>query len=396
MRIPLRYSFRNLLVRKVSSGLTVAGIALVVVMVVITLSLLNGLETTTKSSASPDNVIILSSEASTESGSRIPKDKVSLIKIRSGIRLSSEGIPLISEEMLDSAPLKTGAKRKINDTLSIDANRRISMRGVEKIATQVHERFHIVEGRFFNPRAGEVVVGVNLTKDLSVLKVGGKIKLADRDWTVVGTFAADKTAFESEVWLDLGELMELRGQAEIGSIALKVQDPAQMEAFCKPLVGDDRLGIKAMAETQYYVEQNKMADGMKWFGYFIGAVMAMCAVFGAMNTLYSSLSERIREVGTLRAMGFPRRSVMLAFMLESLLLALGGGIIGGLVASLTNGYSMTMMDSSRFATLAFEFRVTPEIVAIGIGFALVMGLLGGLLPSWRASRIPVIQAMREL
>lgn len=388
MTIPLKYSIRNLTARKVSTFLTMVGITLVVVIFISVLSLLNGLETTMVSTASADNMIVLSSGSQRESSSQLSKDVAPLVRVLPDVRKGADGVPWVSEEFVETIAIELGGPSS--------GGRTVAVRGADPVAQVVHDRFRMVNGSFFKPRAGEIVAGAALAKDIPALRAGNKIRFLDREWTVSGTFEAGKTSFESELWMDRGELMDLRNSKTISSITVKLVQPDKVESVSESLARDPRLKVKALPETAYYAEQNQVAKKMRGFGYFIAVIMSVGAIFAAMNTLYASLSERIREVGTLRSLGFSRLSIMIAFLSESLFMALSGGLAGCLLATLMNGYSMSVMDFSRFVAIAFEFKVTPEILGVAMLFAFTMGFLGGLLPAVRAARLPVVQAMRAV
>ncbi len=382
------YNLRSIFARKVTAAMTALGIAMVVATFVITLALAQGFRATLVASGQPDNAIVLRQGALSENVSVVPRAAVPLIETLPQIARDQQGQPLASPELLViiSRPRASDGQ---------PAN--VPLRGVGPRSFDVRNTVRLVEGRRFRPGLAEVVVGRLATRRFQGLTLGHTIRFGNNDWTIVGVFAADDSAFESEVWGDVDLMLPAFQRPSYQSITVKLTSPSALESFQAALASDNRLELGAQSERDYYASQSVLMTTMiRVLGSFVTLILSIGAMFGAMNTMYAAVAYRIREIGTLRALGFSRLRIMSAFMAESVLLAVIGGIIGCLIALPAHGISTGTTNWQSFSEVAFRFRITPALLGGGLIFAAVMGALGGLLPAIRAARIPIAQALREI
>jgi putative ABC transport system permease protein len=301
-----------------------------------------------------------------------------------------DGRPVVSAEVVVVAafPLaKTGT----------DAN--VQVRGVSARALDVRDGVRIIEGRFFRPGLTELVVGRNAVRTYSGLELGDTVRFGGGSWKVVGVFDAGSSAFDSEVWCDATVLSEVykRPSSIFQSVTARLNSPAELAVFKDELTGDPRLSVQVDRETDYYEKQSRLLTNLiRTLGFLVATIMAIGAVFGALNTMYSAVAERSREIATLRAMGFASGVVIVSFVIEALLISLVGGLLGCLVVLPLNGFTTGTINWQTFSHLAFAFKVTPDLLLAGVVFALLMGLIGGVPPAVRAARLPVAVALREL
>jgi putative ABC transport system permease protein len=368
---------------------TVLGIAGVVTVLVGVLSISAGFKQAMTASGAPDTAIVLRSGADSEMVSGFGRDETRVIGDSPGVARSPQG-PLSSAELfviIDIPKRTTGA----------DAN--VPLRGVERAAFLVHDRFKIIRGRMFDWGKNEVVVGSGAALEFAGLEVGSSIKVGHAEWPVVGVFSADGGVAESEIWSDATVLQEAyhRGNS-FQSVQAKLVSAAAYEQFKDSLTSNPQLNVKVERQSEYYVERSEtMTRLITTLGLLIAFLMALGAVFGALNTMYSAVSTRTREIGTLRALGFGAGAVVIALMIESLVLAIVGGVLGGSLAYFAfNGFHTSTMNFQSFSQVAFAFRVTPQLLLRGIIWAAAIGLVGGLFPAIRAARLPIAAALREL
>jgi putative ABC transport system permease protein len=372
-----------------ASVATVVGVMGVVGVLVAVLSIGEGFKRTLVSAGSPDTAIVLRSGSDSEMTSGLTRDVTRIISEAPGVARSAQG-PMASSELyvvVDVPKRSTGT----------DAN--VPLRGVQPAAFQVRDEVKIVEGRVFQSGRNEVIVGRAASAEFAGLRVGDKKRWSGNEWTVVGIFSADGALAESEIWCDAGVLQPAyRRGSTFQAVYAKLESPETFDRFKDTLTTDPRLDVKVIRETEYYEAQSRTLHGIiTGLGVSIAVVMAIGAIFGALNTMYSAVSSRTREVATLRALGYGSGPVVISVLLESLALALLGGILGGAVAyAAFNGYQAATMNWSTFSQVAFAFAVTPPLLVMGIVLALVIGLFGGLFPAIRAARMPVASALREL
>jgi putative ABC transport system permease protein len=372
-----------------ASVATVVGVMGVVGVLVAVLSIAEGFKRTLVSAGSDDTAIVLRSGSDSEMTSGLTRDVTRIIAEAPGVARSAQG-PMASSELyvvVDVPKRSTGT----------DAN--VPLRGVQPAAFQVRDEVKIVEGRNFQPGRNEILVGKAAAAEFAGLQVNDKKRWGGNEWTVVGIFSANGALAESEIWCDAGVLQPAyRRGSTFQAVYAKLESPQAFDRFKDALTADPRLDVKVIRETEYYEAQSRALHNIiTGLGVSIAIVMAIGAIFGALNTMYSAVASRTREVATLRALGYGSGPVVISVLLESLVLALLGGILGGAVAyAAFNGYQAATMNWSTFSQVAFQFAVTPPLLAMGIVLALLIGLFGGLFPAIRAARMPVASALREL
>jgi putative ABC transport system permease protein len=375
--------------RRGASLAAAIGVAGVVAVFVTTLSIAEGFRRTLMSGASPDTAIVLRSGSDTEMMSGLARETTRIIAEKPGVARSAQG-PVASAELYVVADIP---KR----STGTDAN--VPLRGVQPAAFDVRKEVKIVQGRRFEPGRNEVIVGRAASQEFAGLDLGSKLHFGQSEWTVVGIFTADGSIAESEIWCDVGVLQPAyrRGDS-FQAVYAKLESPSAFDTFKDNLTRDPRLDIKVIREADYYAGQTRTINGIiTGLGYLIASLMAVGAVFGAINTMYTAVSSRTREIATLRALGFRNGPVVISVLAESLLLALAGGLLGAAVAYFAfNGYQTATMNWSSFSQVAFSFAVTPRLLVQGLVYSLLMGLVGGLFPAIRAARLPVATALREL
>ena len=371
-----------------SSATAVFGIAGVVAVMVGVLSIAEGILRTMQSSAAPENAVVLRSGATSEMMSILLGDDARVIAEAPGLA-RDEGGALSSPELFVIINL-------LKKNTGTDAN--VPLRGVTRTAPVVRGDFRIVSGRMFEWGRNEVVVGVGAQIEFRGLDVGSAITVANEEWPVVGVFAAGGGLAETEIWVDASLLQSAyrRGNS-FQSVYARLESPEAFQQFKDALTSDPRLNVKPMRETEYYAEQSAMLYNLiTGLGTLIAVIMGLGAMFGALNTMYTAVSARAREIATLRALGFRSGPVVVSVLVESLLLALAGGAIGALLAWLAfDGFRAATLNFSSFSQVAFAFEVSPALLVRGIVFALLIGLIGGLFPALRAARQPVSTALRE-
>ncbi len=389
MAIPLIYNVRSVKARWTSTIVAVAGIAGTVGVFIAMLSLAHGFKATLVASGSADNALITRAGATSEITSGVSIDSVKVIQDAPGIARGTEG-PLVSAESVLMAPIPLRST-------GTDAN--VMFRGVSPNVLTIRNKVKIIEGRMFTPGLTELIVGKNARSTYSGLTLGSKIGLGSAQWQVVGIFDAGGSAFDSEVWGDphLINGAYKRPDTFSQSVTVHLTSPAAFQQLKDSLTGDPRLNVDVTREIDYYAKQStRMTTLITRLGGFVALIMAIGAVFGALNTMYSAVAERGREIATMRALGFSTLSVLLSFLFEALLISLAGGILGCIAVLPLNGLTTSTMNFQTFSNLAFAFKITFDLLLMGILFALVMGVLGGLLPAIRASIRPVAVALREL
>ena len=387
MAIPLKYNVRSLLVRRISTAMTGGGIALVVAVFVIVMALVAGLNSAISDTGDPDNLIVLRKGATTETYSAVQIDQFDALKFLPQIRREPDGSVDASPELPVQALMERIGGGRDN----------IVVRGVLPVALKVHQKVHITEGRMFNPSVNEVVVGKGLIGHYKNMALGSTLHFGRGNWRVVGIMAADGGSFESEVW---GDIHNVQDDAQRGAYyadaRIKLAPGADSTALINRLADDPRINLQGQTERDYYKDQAVVANQMRVLGMIVAVIMAIGAIFGAMNTMYAAVSSRTTEIGTLRALGFAPFAVMTSFLLESLVLAVAAGAIGIILAMPIDGLSTTFGNFVTFSTLAFSFHVTFAIVIEALIFAAVMGVVGGWLPARQAMKMPVVDALRSV
>jgi putative ABC transport system permease protein len=387
--IPLIYNVRSVRARWTSTIVAVLGIAGTVGVFIAMLSLAHGFKATLVASGSPDNALVMRAGSPTEMMGGVTLDSVKVIKDAPGIARDANG-PLVTQEVVGVIPvplISTGT----------DAN--VQVRGVSSNVLQIRKFTRIVQGRMFSPGVSELIVGRNATHTYSGLTLNNMVEFAGGRWTVVGIFDAGGSAFDSEVWCDSHVLNEVlkRPPTVFQSVTVHLQSPSSFQTLKDSLTSDPRLNVDVIREVDYYAKQSRtMTTLITVLGGLVAAIMAIGAVFGALNTMYSAVSERGREIATMRAVGFAGSAVVFSFLIEALLIAFIGGVLGCVAVLPLNGLTTSTMNFQTFSNLAFAFKITPQLLVQGVIFALVMGVVGGLLPAIRAAAQPVATALRSL
>jgi ABC-type antimicrobial peptide transport system permease subunit len=379
---------RNVRVRWQVTLLAVLGIALVVAVFSVLLAMSEGFATALRSTGRPDNAIFVQPGSGSELTSAVPLEHRNLILADDRIARGRDGQPLASWDwvVVISLPKKTDGSPT-----------NVTLRAVSPKAFEVRGGIRVIQGRSFTPGLDEVIVGRKIIDRIRGLQLGGDLKYERKAFQIVGVFESEGAAFESEVWGDydaMGAIFQ-RG-AGSNSLVARVKDPSAIAELDRFVRNQPQMQLQALSERKYYEEQaGPLAKILKNLAGLVAFIMGIGAVFGAMNTMYAIVAARTREIGTLRALGFSRRAILLSFVMESVVLALVGGLAGCLLAFPMHGFSTGTGQTQSFSEIAFAFRITPQIVAFGIVFAGAMGAVGGLLPAFRAARLPITSALRE-
>lgn len=384
--VPMSYVVRNLWVRRVTTLLTVSGMALVVYVFATVLMMSEGIRATLVATGQPDNTIVLRKGAGAEINSGISRGQAAIIETLPGIALDAAGQPLASKEpvVLNNLP-KRGTGKPSN----------VTMRGTGATGLLLRPQVRLVQGRLFRPGTNEVIAGRAIADGFEGVQLGATLRFGGRDWTVVGLFDAGRSGFDSELWMDADALMQAFRRQNYSSVIFRLADPEGFDALRERIDTDPRLTLEAKREQRFYAEQSEsLANFIRVLGLGLAAIFSIGAVVGATITMFGAVASRIGEIGTLRALGFRRGAVLLAFLAESLLLALAGGVLGLLAATLMQAVSVSTTNFATFSELAFQFTLTPAIALQSLLFALVMGFIGGFVPAWRAARMKIVDCLR--
>ena len=387
MAIPISYNVRNVLQRPVSTLTTAIGVGLTVAIFIGALSLVSGFRAAMLTTGSPANAIALRKGADSEISSGINRDGANILRAIPDVAAGPDGRPLVSAELV----VVTNKER-----LGQKGSSNVTVRGVDAGSLTLRDRVKIVEGRMFTPGTDEVIAGSRIARRFANCAVGDRIRFGQREFTVVGHFSAAGSAFESEIWGDNPVLMPALQRDDVfQSLTFRMHDPARFAALKKELEADPRLQIQLKRESEFYDEQSGLLSrAILPLGIFITIIMAVGAVFGAMNTMYAAVGSRTREIATLLVLGFSPFAIMVSFVFESVFLALIGGLIGCLIALPINGITTSTTNFQSFSEVAFAFRITPAALATGMIFAAAMGLVGGFLPALRAARQTIASSLR--
>lgn len=385
MKIPIIYNVRSIMQRPASTVMTAVSIGLVVAVFVAMLALATGFRAALAKTGSPDNVIVLRQGAQDELSSGISRETARLIATFPHVAKGSDGQPLVSPEVyvLLNPDRKTGG---IGNVVA---------RGVDDRAFDVRHGVHIVAGRKFNSGASEVIIGRRIAERFVNMDIGDTLEFGGRRWEVVGHFASEGSGFESEVWGENEQFMPVfRGQV-YQSVIFRLASGTTLDEVQRAMETDPRLQVSVRQEQDFYTSQSAiLSTTLKIMAVFISAIMSIGAIFGAVNTMYSAVASRAPEIAVMLTLGFRPRSVLASFLSEAAIIALLGGLLGCLFALPINGIATSTTNWQSFSEVAFAFRVTPTLLVYGVVFAVVMGVIGGLFPAWRAARLPVVQALR--
>ena len=383
--IPIRYNLRSLRVRWRLTLATVLGVALVVAVFIMVMALARGLKSTYVTTGDPRNLLVLRSGSTAESSSQITLEELLRMKYLEGLALDEAGKPLFSPEIIVLIYL---------DRLNAEGGANVLVRGMGAQGLALRPQSRLVEGRLFQSGRRECLVSRRVADRFAHCRIGDSFRAGKGDWTVVGIFDAGKTAYESEIWADADEVRDAFSRNFYGSVLMRPVDEAAAERVTQRLETDRVLSVRVLPETRYYQDQTQTAGPIQFMGGFLATIMSIGAAFSAMNTMYAAVGARTREIGTLRVLGFRRRAIYISFLLESIVLAGVGGVVGCLLSLPLNGVATGTFSWTSFSEVAFEFRITGELLAKGLLFALVMGVLGGLLPARLAARKPVLDALK--
>jgi ABC-type antimicrobial peptide transport system permease subunit len=386
MGVPITYNLRNLVERKGTTLMTAVGIGMTVAVLVTALSLVFGLRDIFAGTGDPRQVLVLRKGVDAELTSTVSTEAYNTIKTMPGIAKTSAGEPMVSQEALTVINLP-----------SVDSpeGMNVSVRGLLPVGLSMRT-VQILQGNMFQPGLRQVVVGEAIARRYPDAKIGKRIRFGKDYWEVVGVFKAGDSAANSEIWADLNQLRgDFEQQGGSSSLLIRLNSAGEIPAFSKTIADDQRLGSSVMGEKAYYAAQTKSGAVIEGLGFSVAVIMAVGSAFAATNTMYAAVARRSREIGTLRAIGFGRWSILQSFMLESIFLALIGGVLGVLITLPINGLTTGIGSFSTFSEVAFRFKVGFWAIAGGLAFAVLIGAMGGFLPAWAASKKGIIAAMRE-
>ena len=387
MLIPITYNVRNLLVRKTTTIMTALGVALTVAVMLGVGTLVEGLRTSLVAGGDPLHLIVMRQGSTAELVSIVSKEDFDVIKFIPGIA-ELDGEPMASHEVISVVHLA------LRGDATNEAN--ISVRGLSEMGIKLRHDVELLEGRWFTPGKREMVVGSGVHGKRAGTNVGDKIFYGRGDWEVVGVFSAGQSSFNSEIWVDANlASTDLGRGSSLSSVLVRAKDSAAAAALQNLVADDQRLGLEAERESEYYAKQMVSAEPVRYLGMFVAVIMAIGSCFAAMNTMFAAVANRAHEIGVLRLLGFSRMSVLASFMLESLLLSLLGGLLGCVLVLPLNGLEGRIGNFMTFAETTFQFRLTLDYLIGGLIFAATMGIMGGLLPAWLASRRQVLQSLGD-
>ncbi|HSO08128.1 MAG TPA: ABC transporter permease [Pelomicrobium sp.] len=388
MAVPISYSIRNLWTRRLTTALTAGGMALVVYVFATVLMLEAGLRATLVETGSYDNVLVTRRSANSEVQSAVDREQAMVLETRPEVANAADGTPFVSKEVvvLITLPKRDGGNRS-----------NVVIRGIGQHGMELRPAVKLEEGRMFRRGSSEIIAGSSIAERFEGAGVGEKLRFGLRDWTVVGVFDAGGTGFDSEVWGDADQLMQAFRRNSYSAVLAKLSDPKAFDSFRDAVDDDQRLTVEAKRETQFFADQSEaLANFIRILGVTLSVIFSIGAVIGAMITMYSAVANRTREIGTLRALGFQRGSIMTAFLAESVALALVGWAAGLGLASLMQFFTISTTNWQSFSELAFSFALTPAIILQSLAFAVVMGVVGGVLPAVRAARLNIVDALRAI
>lgn len=386
MPVPVSYSLRNLWTRRLTTVLTVGGMALVVFVFATVLMLEEGLRTTLVATGSYDNVVITRRGAGAEVQSAVDRPQASIVETQPEVMIGSDGRRMASKEVVVLISLlKRDSDKPAN----------VVIRGIDPNGINLRPQVKLVDGRMFRPGSAEIVAGRSIGERFAGAGLGEQLRFGMREWTVVGHFDAGRSGFDSEIWGDSEQLLQSFRRSAYSSLLLRLNDPGAFDAFKARVESDPRLTVDAKRESVFYEEQSRaLANFIRILGMTLSIIFSSGAVIGAMITMYAAVANRTAEIGTLRALGFRSGSILWAFLLEALLIGGIGGIVGVALASLMQFVSFSTLNFQTFAELAFSFTLTPRIAAQAMMFAFAMGAIGGFLPAVRAARLKIVDALR--
>jgi putative ABC transport system permease protein len=387
MALPIKYNISNVFVRWRSTLATILGVALVVAVYVMVQALAVGLESSSANTGAEGNLLVMRKGAPAESSSQVTLAQVRTIQYLDGVARDRSGQPLVSPDVLILINLPRRENRG-------EAN--ILIRGVGPKGKELRPQMNLLEGRWFRPGLREVVISKRLSGRFANTGIGETFKTGGHNLTVVGHFDAGTSAFDSEIWMDGDESRSLFDRENYSSLLIKASDPLSATNLMNRIEKDKTLSLKVIDEVEFYKSQTKTAKPIRFIGKALAIAMSIGAVFSAMNTMYASVGARTREVGTLRVLGFRRRTIMVSFLLEGILLAMVGGALGCVLSLPMNGLATGTMSFENFSEVVFAFRITPLLIMKGMIFSAIVGLVGSFFPALRAARMPVIASLKSI
>ena len=388
MKIPLSYSYRNLVTRRLTTALTAGGMALVVFVFAAVLMLAEGLRQTLVATGSYDNAIVLRASAESEVQSILDRDQTAIVMAQPEIALDANGHPLVDRELIVLFNLR---KRGSNNPSNV------TIRGVSPIGMKLRPEVKLAAGRMFRSGSAEIVTGKDIAQRFAGGGLGETLHFALRDWTVVGVLDAGNTAFSSEIWGDIDQMQQAFRRPIFSTVVLRLRTAGDFNQLKQRLESDPRLTVQVKREITFYEDQSKrMADFIRLLGLVLTIIFSLGAVLGAMITMYAAVATRTVEIGTLRALGFSRGNILRAILLESLLIGLFGGLAGLGAASLMQFLTISTINWQTFSEVAFNFSLTPDIAGKSLLFGIGMGLVGGFLPAIQAARMNIVESLRAL
>ncbi|MEJ1932552.1 ABC transporter permease [Nostoc sp. NIES-2111] len=386
MNLPLSYNWRNLIARRTTTLMTALGIALTVAVLLATSALVEGLRTSLSATGNPLQLIVMRKGATAELNSNRSPEDLQVLKTKRGLATNAQGEPMASLELITVVVLEgPEAPGGIN----------ISVRGLTPIGWDMRENIQVIAGRRFTPGRRELVVGKGVAQRYPMAGLGRKIDFGRGDWEVVGIMDAGRGAANSEIFCDLNQLSADQNRTTaLSSILVRATDEVTLSALQNDLTSDRRLNADAPTEKSYYAQQMQSAAAIQFLGIFVAIIMAVGSCFAAMNTMFAAVARRSAEIGTLRVLGFSKLSILVSFLLESLLISLLGGVLGCLLVLPLNNLQTGIGSFVTFSEISFNFAVTPSLMAIGVAFALILGAFGGLFPAGSAARKEILTALK--
>ncbi|MEY4598312.1 MAG: hypothetical protein RLZZ445_1109 [Pseudomonadota bacterium] len=386
MALPFSYTVRNLWTRKLTTLLTAGGMALVVFVFAAVQMLDTGLRQTLIATGQPDNVHVTRRASGAEISSVVDRMQAAVVETQPEIAIGGNGLRLASKEVV---VLITLPKRDSGVATNV------TTRGVGLAAFELRPQLRIIEGRSFRPGSAEVIVGSSIAQRFEGAAVGSLLRFGGREWQVVGLFEAKGSAYDSEVWADADQLLQSFRRNAWSAVVARLADPAALPEIKSRLENDPRLTLDVKAEREFFEDQSKaLSNFISYLGLTLSVIFSVGAMIGAMITMYAAVANRTGEIGTLRALGFRRTSILATFLLEAVLLGVVGGVAGLMLASLMQFIHISTLNWQSFSELAFSFTLTPRIIVTSMLFALLMGVIGGFLPAVRAARLSIVDALR--
>lgn len=386
MKIPFSYNWRNIVARRLTTGITILGTGLVVFVFSAVLMLANGLKRTLVDTGDESNAIFLRKGANAEISSVITREQFNIIKAQSEVKILDDGRPLVAGEVV----VLNNLQKRADDEPS-----NVMVRGVGRESLAIRSKVNLIEGRMWQPGTSEIITGKGVAVRFKGCGLGESVKMGGREWQVVGIFEAGGSGFESEIWGDVEQFMDAFDRPVFSTVTMRMNDPRGFTDFKSRMEGEPRLTVDVKKEPAFYEEQSaSLGTFIKILGLTVTIIFSFGAMTGATITMYSAVANRSTEIGTLRALGFRRRNILFSFLVECILLSLLGGVVGLVFASLLQFIDISTTNWASFSELVFGFSLSPAIIVWSLVFSVIMGLAGGMAPALRASRLKVVDALR--